>query len=61
MSENKDEGMDKYAVDEDGSGVKTADAQGGKCPVCGVELEPTDKVNVLKCPTHGTRPFEDVR
>lgn len=53
-----DEGMEKYGVDEDGSGTKTADAQRGHCPKCGAKLEPTDKVNVLKCPTHGTLPFE---
>lgn len=61
MSENNDEGMDKYAVDEDGSGVKTADAQEGRCPICGAKLEPADTTNVLKCPTHGTLPFEDQR
>jgi NADH pyrophosphatase NudC (nudix superfamily) len=56
-----DEGMDKYAVEEDGSGTKTADAQQGHCPKCGAKLENTDKVNVLKCPKCGTAPFEGVR
>jgi hypothetical protein len=53
-----DEGMDKYAVDEDGSGVKTADAQAGLCPKCSSKLESTDRINVLKCPKCGTEPFE---
>jgi hypothetical protein len=58
---DNNEGMDKYAVEEDGSGVKTADAQGGVCPKCGAKLESTDKTNVLKCPNCGTLPFEDAR
>ena len=58
---DEDEGMNKYAVDEDGSGVKTADAQGGHCPECGAKLEPAEKNNVLKCPRCGTKPFEDAR
>lgn len=61
MFNKNDEGMDKYGVDEDGSGVKTADAQEGRCPICGAKLEPSDKVNVLKCPVHGTAPFEGPR
>jgi len=56
-----DDGMSKYGVDEDGSGVKTADAQKGHCPDCGRKLENADKTNVLKCPVCGTKPFEDKR
>lgn len=58
---NNDEGMDKYAVAEDGSGVKTAEAQEGHCPNCGAKLEPAATTNVLKCPKCGTAPFEDKR
>jgi NADH pyrophosphatase NudC (nudix superfamily) len=61
MPDNNDEGMDKYAVEEDGSGVKTADAQEGYCPNCGTKLEPAETTNVLKCPKCGTKPFEDAR
>ena len=58
---NSDEGMSKYAVDEEGSGVKTADAQKGTCPKCGLSLEDPDKTNVLKCPSCGTEPFEGMQ
>lgn len=47
-------GMDKYGVDtakED----KTADID-SKCPECGKPVEVDGEV--LRCPDHGTKPFE---
>lgn len=53
--------FEKYGVDES-SDAKTAsrelDDTARVCPNCGSKLEPTDKVNVLKCPQCGTLPFE---
>lgn len=50
--------MQKYGVDEtdQGSEKQGEVADATTCPACGAQLE-TD-VNVKKCPTCGTRPFE---
>ncbi len=57
-----DSEFEKYGVDEVDGGAKTANHGVHRfCPWCGRELERTDKVNVLKCPEHGTKPFEGVR
>lgn len=52
--------FEKYGVLENPDAVKTADDEKTKrfCPDCGAELVPSDKVNVLKCPKCGTKPFE---
>lgn len=55
--------MEKYAVVEKDEQKKTAQIAAevvGTCPVCGSQLEETTRINVLKCPRCGTRPFEDV-
>lgn len=56
-----DDGMNKYGVEEDGSGTKTAEAQEGRCPACGSKLRPAEKNNVAICPKCGTKPFEGSR
>lgn len=58
---NETDEMAKYGVDEVGSGTKTADAQTGHCPQCGLKLESAATTNVLKCPRCGTLPFEGVQ
>lgn len=50
--------MEKYGVDEQNTAAKTAAADKDRCPDCGAKLEPTNTINVLKCPRCGTRPFE---
>jgi hypothetical protein len=48
--------MEKYGVDTSKTeGEKTA-GEGGKCPICGAELDPNSPTP--KCPIHGTAPFE---
>lgn len=61
MPDDNNEGMEKYGVDEPGSGTKTADAREGRCPRCGAPLESAERTNVLKCPRCGTQPFEGER
>jgi hypothetical protein len=51
------EPMEKLGVDEDPARV-TAAREWGACPWCGEKLVPSEDVNVPKCPTHGTAPFE---
>jgi rubrerythrin len=48
--------MDKYGVvTEYPNGEKTASDK-MKCPICGAACD--GEANVLKCPIHGTTPFE---
>jgi uncharacterized Zn finger protein (UPF0148 family) len=49
--------MEKLGVDE-GDRNNTKQASKG-CPQCGQELEKHG--SVLKCPVHGTEPFEEER
>lgn len=53
---NKEEGMDKFGVDEnvDSEGLEKMANEG--CPLCG--KKPTRHGNILICPTHGSEPFE---
>lgn len=54
------EDFEKYGVEETNGGVKTAQEGTPRfCPICGAVLQSLDTVNVLKCPVHGTEPFED--
>lgn len=55
-SNSTEEGMEKIGVNEgvDQEQLEKLAAKG--CPVCG---QPVTKVgNLLRCPTHGTEPFE---
>jgi hypothetical protein len=52
---NNDEGMTKYAVEEERSGGKTA-SKGVTCPLCGTPAEVYGRV--VLCPKHGSAPFE---
>lgn len=49
--------MEKLGVEEDPARVVAA-REWGACPWCGEQLAPSADVNVPKCPTHGTAPFE---
>lgn len=49
--------MNKYAVVEESDKDKVANDK-KLCPDCGRELESKDVVNVSKCPSCGTKPFE---
>lgn len=50
--------MDKFGVDEtNAKTAKTASDGERKCPECGEVLK--QHGNVLLCPTHGSKPFED--
>ena len=54
--------MEKYGVDEivTISDIKEAQYNTQRyCPWCGRLLLPLDTLNVLCCPVHGTRPFEN--
>jgi hypothetical protein len=47
--------MEKLGVEIDDQKTKqAAETQEGSCPVCGAKLE----AGGLRCPTHGTEPFE---
>lgn len=48
--------MEKFGVDEsvDGQALEKAAAEG--CPICGEKVIKTG--NVIRCPRHGTEPFE---
>lgn len=48
--------MDKYGVDESQTQADNEKQASSGCPECGAELEKHG--SVLKCPTHGTEPFE---
>jgi len=49
--------MEKYAVDQPGAPDPKAKTSGAvKCPECGADAE--NHGGVLKCPKHGTRPWE---
>jgi nucleoid DNA-binding protein/ribosomal protein S27AE len=53
----KNEGMNKYAVDEGGSDSETLEkAAASGCPRCGAAVQRHG--NVLSCPRCGTEPFE---
>ena len=58
MTNQRDEGMDKYGVDETAAisqeALEKRAAKG--CPECGKPL--TKHGSVLICPKHGTEPFE---
>lgn len=50
--------MDKYGVELDPDKTKTA-SETKHCPICGTELEKDSSGKYLmKCPNHGTEPFE---
>jgi hypothetical protein len=54
--------MEKYGVDETVTVSNIKEAQYNTqryCPWCGRLLLPLDTLNVLCCPVHGTRPFEN--
>jgi hypothetical protein len=53
----EDSQMEKLGVDEDPARVVAAQDQ-QLCPWCGAALVSVDETNVLKCPVHGTAPFE---
>jgi NADH pyrophosphatase NudC (nudix superfamily) len=60
MSEDRE--FEKYGVEEVDGGAKTASEGTDRfCPWCGKKLERMDTTNVLKCPEHGTAPFEGTR
>jgi uncharacterized Zn finger protein (UPF0148 family) len=58
VSNQEDEGMSKYGVDEtsgrDQRELEKLAAKG--CPECGKQL--TKHGSILLCPTHGSAPFE---
>jgi len=57
-----DQDFEKYGVEEVEGGAKTAQEGTPRfCPWCGKKLERMDTTNVLKCPEHGTEPFEGSR
>ena len=49
--------LEKYGVEETNL-PKTAEC-GTSCPSCGKQLEDKNNTGVLKCPSCGTRPFEE--
>jgi len=48
--------VEKYAVDEQGKRAENEKQSAAGCPECGQPLEKHGAV--VKCPTHGTEPFE---
>lgn len=57
MGQDNEDGMEKYSVDQgvgDQEALEKKAAQG--CPICGAM--PQRHGSTLKCPTHGTEPFE---
>jgi hypothetical protein len=56
MPQDREEGMEKYGVDESTPQEELEKKAAQGCPECGAT--PTRHGNTLICPTHGSEPFE---